>query len=338
MQSILRHLRKVVALVAIVLLGTGCNAYLDSLESNPWTPVALNTDTTMLDLAFTKDLNHGWLVGKRSTLFETQDGGKTWESRKLELGEQPYTFTSVSFSGEEGWIVGQPSIMLHTTDGGKSWSQIALSEQLPGEPETIKALGTKSAEMTTDVGAIYQTKDGGANWKALVQQAVGVVRNISRSPNGRYVAVSSRGNFYSTWEPGQAAWQQHNRTSSKRLQNMGFGLDGQLWTIARGGEIQFSEPNSYEEWKDAVNPEFSTSWGLLDLAYRTPEEIWVTGGSGNLLCSLDGGKTWLKDRAVENVPGNFYKIVFLNQDKGFVIGQNGVLLRYDSSSLQAPSA
>lgn len=338
MQSILRHLRKVVALVAIVLLGTGCNAYLDSLESNPWTPVALDTDTTMLDLAFTDDLNHGWLVGKRSTLYETQDGGKTWESRKLELGAQPYTFTSVSFSGEEGWIVGQPSILLHTTDGGKSWSQIALSEQLPGEPETIKALATKSAEMTTDVGAIYQTNDGGANWKALVQQAVGVVRNISRSPDGRYVAVSSRGNFYSTWEPGQAAWQQHNRTSSKRLQNMGFGSDGQLWTIARGGEIQFSEPNSYEEWKDAVNPEFSTSWGLLDLAYRTPEEIWVTGGSGNLLCSLDGGQTWLKDRAVENVPGNFYKIVFLNQDKGFVIGQNGVLLRYDSSSSQAPSA
>lgn len=330
MQSILRHFRKVVALVAIVLLGTGCNAYLDSLESNPWTPVALDTDTTMLDLAFTDDLNHGWLVGKRSTLYETQDGGKTWESRKLELGEQPHTFTSVSFSGEEGWIVGQPSILLHTTDGGKSWSQIALSEQLPGEPETIKALGTKSAEMTTDVGAIYQTNDGGANWKALVQQAVGVVRNISRSADGRYVAVSSRGNFYSTWEPGQAAWQQHNRTSSKRLQNMGFGSDGQLWTIARGGEIQFSEPNSYEEWKDAVNPEFSTSWGLLDLAYRTPEEIWITGGSGNLLCSLDGGQTWLKDRAVENVPGNFYKIVFLNQDKGFVIGQNGVLLRYDA--------
>ncbi|MGP1387142.1 MAG: photosynthesis system II assembly factor Ycf48 [Thainema sp.] len=326
----MRHFRKVVALVAIVLLGTGCNAYLDSLESNPWTPVALDTDTTMLDLAFTDDLNHGWLVGKRSTLYETQDGGKTWESRKLELGEQPHTFTSVSFSGEEGWIVGQPSILLHTTDGGKSWSQIALSEQLPGEPETIKALGTKSAEMTTDVGAIYQTNDGGANWKALVQQAVGVVRNISRSADGRYVAVSSRGNFYSTWEPGQAAWQQHNRTSSKRLQNMGFGSDGQLWTIARGGEIQFSEPNSYEEWKDAVNPEFSTSWGLLDLAYRTPEEIWITGGSGNLLCSLDGGQTWLKDRAVENVPGNFYKIVFLNQDKGFVIGQNGVLLRYDA--------
>jgi hypothetical protein len=37
---------------------------------------------------------------------------------------------------------------------------------------------------------------------------------ISRAPNGAYVAVSSRGNFYLTWEPGQTFWQPHNRCAA----------------------------------------------------------------------------------------------------------------------------
>ncbi|NEO28473.1 MAG: photosystem II assembly protein, partial [Kamptonema sp. SIO4C4] len=109
----------------------------------------------------------------------------------------------------------------------------------------------------------------------------------------------------------------------------GFGDDERRWLIARGGQIQFSASDEPEDWGDVVYPEPGTSWGLLDVAYRTPEEIWVSGGSANLLVSFDGGETWEKDRKVENVPSNFYKIVFLNPEKGFILGDRGVLLRYE---------
>jgi photosystem II stability/assembly factor-like uncharacterized protein len=109
---------------------------------------------------------------------------------------------------------------------------------------------------------------------------------------------------------------------------MGFDLSDNLWLLARGGTLQFSDPKADEVWQDAINPEFSTSWGLLDLAYRTPNEVWVAGGSGNLLCSFDGGQTWQKDKDVENIPSNFYRVIFLSADKGFILGQEGTLLRY----------
>lgn len=335
MQTVLDFLGRIwkqgLVLGLIAVLTSSCgNVFLADTKVNPWEVIALPTEASISDVAFVEDGEHGWLVGSRTTLLESTDAGKTWDPRILELGDQQYTFTSIDFGGEEGWLVGQPSIMLHTTDGGESWANIPLDPQLPGQPLLVTATGPRSAELATDIGAIYKTEDGGQHWKGLVQSAVGVVRNMTRNPEGQYVAVSSRGNFYSTWLPGQAAWQPHNRENSKRLQNMGFTKDGLLWLIARGGQLQFgTEKAAYEEWSKPINPELASGWGLLDMAYRTPEEVWVTGGSGNLLMSPDGGETWKKDKAVENVPTNFYRIKFLANDRGYVLGQRGYLLRYE---------
>ncbi|MGV0107352.1 Photosystem II assembly protein Ycf48 [Nostoc sp. DSM 114160] len=327
MHSIVKGWQRIFALLIVVVMCIGCSQ-VPSVSYNPWKVISVPTNSNLLDIAFTDNLEHGYLVGSNATLLETNDGGNTWKPITLQLDEQKYRFDSVSFVGKEGWIAGEPGLLLHTTDEGASWSRIPLSEKLPGSPIAVKALADNTAEMATNVGAIYKTTDGGKNWKAQVESAVGVVRNLERSADGKYVAVSAKGSFYSTWEPGQDAWVPHNRNSSRRVENMGFGDNGQLWLLARGGQVQFSDPTKPEEWQEAQYPELSTSWGLLDLAYRTPNEIWVGGGSGNLLRSADGGKTWEKDREVEEVAANLYKIVFLEPERGFIIGDRGVLLKY----------
>ena len=324
--------KRIFGLVLVGLLCVSCGG-LPSLAINPWKVVPLPTDADLADIALEGD--RGWIVGSNATLLETADGGLTWQAKELDLGEGKYRFDGVSFAGQEGWIVGAPSVLLHTTDGGSSWERIPLNSNLPGQPRSIQALEPHTAEMVTSVGALYQTKDDGKTWQALVQQAVGVVRNVSRADDGSYISVSSNGSFYSTWEPGQEAWQPHNRYSSRRIQNMGFADGNRLWMLARGGQVQFSQPGEAEEWEEPQYPEMTTSWGLLDLAYRTPEEIWVAGGSGNLLCSLDGGATWQKDRAVEDVPANLYKVEFSSSDRGFILGQRGTLLRYAGATEQA---
>ncbi|MEM9906636.1 MAG: photosynthesis system II assembly factor Ycf48 [Cyanobacteria bacterium P01_D01_bin.44] len=335
MGTVLAPLRKVVMLIAIAILAASCSGvFLPSLEQNPWEVISLESEAALSDIAMI-DRDHGWVVGSQNTLLETVDGGRSWETRTLDLDDQKFTFTSVSFSGDDGWVAGLPSVLLHTTDGGQSWSNIPLSAELPGSPLMVTALGKNQAELATDIGAIYLTEDGGRNWKAMVEAAVGVVRNMLRNDDGRYVAVSSRGNFYSTWVPGQRTWQPHNRENSKRLQNMGFATDGTLWLLARGGQMQFGESASdYEAWGEPINPEVSTSWGLLDLAYRTPDELWVAGGSGNLIASFDGGETWLKDEPISDVPTNLYRVKFLSPDQGFVLGQRGYLLRYKGEAAE----
>ena len=318
-------------MIAICVFCISCSE-VPSLSNNPWKVLTLPTEAIFSDIAFVDDTDRGWLVGTQATIFETKDGGESWEQKSIDLGEEKITFDAVSFVGQEGWIVGKPSILLHTKDGGDNWSRIALSSKLPGSPDGIIALAPNSAEMVTDLGAIYKTTDGGKNWKALVEGAVGVARNITRSSNGEYVAVSNKGNFYSTWTPGDTEWTPHNRNSSRRLQNMGFSKDSKLWLLARGGVVQFSETGDEGDWTEAIYPEFSTSWGLLDIGYRTPEELWIAGGSGNLLYSPDGGETWLKDREIEAVPSNLYKVIFNSPEQGFVLGERGYLLKYEPNS------
>jgi photosystem II stability/assembly factor-like uncharacterized protein len=328
----LKNWKRLIAFLAVALFAIGTPAAqalgMGKLDRNPWEVVTMPTDVSLLDVAFTDDPNHGWIVGVDSTLLETQDGGQTWTQRELLLGEQKYRFSSIDFEGDEGWVAGQPAILLHTTDSGTSWEQIPLSEKLPGAPQTVVALGGAAAEMVTELGAIYKTEDDGRNWKAMVNDAFGVLKSLHRSDKGEYIAVSSRGNFYSLWRPGQDSWENHNRNSSRRLQTMGFAPDGRLWLLARGGVIQLTNTADPEDWGKSQNPENLNSWGFLDAEYRTNDEAWIVGGSGTLLMSSDGGQSWKKDTAVENIPANFYKIKFLDAARGYILGQRGTFLRY----------
>ncbi|KAH9612112.1 hypothetical protein KSS87_002592 [Heliosperma pusillum] len=317
-----------------------------------WERVYLPIDpgVVLLDIAFVPDdTSHGFLLGTRQTILETKDGGQTWVPRSIPSAEEEdfnYRFNSISFRGKEGWIVGKPAILLYTADAGENWKRIPLSTQLPGDMVYIKATGDKSAEMVTDEGAIYNTSNAGYNWKAAVQETVsatlnrtvssgisgasyytGTFNTVNRSPDGRYVAVSSRGNFYLTWEPGQAYWQPHNRTIARRIQNMGWRADGGLWLLVRGGGLYLSKGSGMSEDFEEV-PVQSRGFGILDVGYRSQDEAWAAGGSGILLRSTNGGKSWIRDKAADNIAANLYSVKFLDEKQGFVLGNDGVLLRY----------
>ena len=327
-------------------------------NSSNWEKVDLPIDTVLFDLDFVKDdPNHGWLVGAKGTFLETVNGGKTWVPRafaNLDPDEElTYRFENISFSGSDGWVIGKPAIMLHTKDGGKSWLRVPISSKLPGEPTLIVALGPDMAEMTTSSGAVYFTDNGGRNWKAQVKETIdstlnrtissgisgasyftGSIIGVIRDNDGSYLAISRRGNFFLTWKPGQEFWIPRARDTSRRIQAMGF-IEGDskkgVWMSTKGGglsfankEIDFESVNSFEFTNSNIK---TGGYGILDVAYRNKEELWVACGGGTLYKSLDGGKSWEKQDN-EKLAANLYKIKFFNSKLGFALGSNGVLLKY----------
>lgn len=323
--------------------------------SDEWEKVDLPIDPTivLLDIGFTgTDPNHGFLLGSRQTLLETKDGGRSWEPRTVAAAQEDaginYRFTSVHFAGDEGWIVGKPAILLHTTNGGKDWERVPLSAKLPGDPVFVYGIDGKpgNAEMATEQGGLYVTDNGAQTWKAAVQETVDATLNrtvssgisgasyyegsfsqIQRATDGSYVAVSSRGNFYLTWQPGQTYWAPHNRPVARRLQNMGWTPDNRLWVSTRGGDVLIAtEQGVSDKFENRKIP--SRGFGILDVGFRDKDTGYACGGSGSLFKTTDGGRSWKRDKATDNgVAGNLYAVKWTPGGGGFVLGNDAILLR-----------
>ena len=159
-------------------------------------------------------------------------------------------------------------------------------------------------------------------------------RRAFLSRAGAYLAISSRGNFYLTWSPGQDFWVPHNRGTPRRIQNMGFINGDQkqgLWMTLNGGQMALAKAGTD---LSAETPPFepvkinSGGYGLIDVAYRDEKEAWACGGGGTLFKSVDGGQTWKFNNAADAIPGNLYQIEFFGPNTGFALGSDGVLLRY----------
>ena len=145
----------------------------------------------------------------------------------------------------------------------------------------------------------------------------GTLSTIARNNDGDYIGLSSRGNFYMTWSPGQSYWQPHNRASGRSVQSMGWRPDGGIWELTRGGGIYFSNTNQLPEEDDDFSEGKIGSRGfvLLDFTAKpSGKQFWIVGGSGSVLYSNDAGKSWKRDSGTDHVAGNLYNLKFNSDD------------------------
>merc|ERR1712118_220738 len=138
----------------------------------------------------------------------------------------------------------------------------------------------------------------------------GSINSIQRDADGSYLAVSSRGNFYLTYKPGDEFWVPHNRETSRRITSMGFVKDrlkDGLWMSTAGGEISKTDAKQPVD-TDLINIPFdklqirSGGYGILDVAFLSDgKNAWAVGGGGTIFASKDGGATW-QGKAADDLP------------------------------------
>lgn len=156
----------------------------------------------------------------------------------------------------------------------------------------------------------------------------GLLSNISRcDATGEYVATTNRGNFYLTWIPGAYNWEPHNRPAGRRLQNLGWTPEGRLWATTRGGDVYLGNESGVTDLFDKSKLT-SRGYGILDVGFSTQDLGFAVGGSGTLYKTEDGGRSWKRDKGIEDLPGNLYLCKFFSPKDGYILGSGGIFLRY----------
>ena len=304
--------------------------------------------------------NEGWVIGKPAILLHTADGGKTWERVPLspKLPGEPSSVKA--FGANKAEMTTTAGAVYVTTNAGRNW-KAQVKETIDATLNRISSSGVSGASYFTgniisvvrDVSGVRarappaarRRREGRARQRARARAPPPIARSLlsrlaSRargarfSRAGAYLAISSRGNFYLTWSPGQDFWVPHNRGTPRRIQNMGFINNDQkqgLWMTLNGGQMALAKAGTD---LSAETPPFepvkinSGGYGLIDVAYRDEKEAWACGGGGTLFKSVDGGQTWKFNNAADAIPGNLYQIEFFGPNTGFALGSDGVLLRY----------
>ena len=195
----------------------------------------------------------------------------------------------VDTSGTEHiWLAGARGSIYHSPDGGKSWQpQVSGTKDLL---TSVEFIDEKTGWITGIYGTILSTKDGGQTW---TQQNTGTEHHL----------------FKASFLNENTGW--------------AVGFMGTIIHTADGGTTWKAQRKNVDANFNGVH--------FVDAEYG-----WVVGEFGTILHTRDGGNTWQQQKPYtlfknEDDPWAdvilaLYGVQFIDREKGWVVGMEGVLL------------
>jgi len=292
------------------------------------------------------DGREAWAVGNFGAIYHTADAGKTWQPR--DSGTKAPLF-GVDFAGRnDGWVVGKSALILHTKDAGATWTRQTspIGSQKP--LFKVRALDARTAWAVGDWGAVTVTHDGGETWEDRSLTDDVVLYDVS-FPDAQHGFVAGEYGTLLATDDGGATWTKGPVATEKTLFGLSFSTPTQGWVVGIDGLVLRTRDGggTWDVQRGSVAASSIEELGFLELL-KNPGLYGVqvagrygvvTGDTGMVLTSTDGGETWVR----HELPGK-QQLVWLRAvslgdgPAGFIVGGNGFTARVEQDRVVLPAA
>jgi photosystem II stability/assembly factor-like uncharacterized protein len=267
-------------------------------------------------------------------LFYTEDGGDSWQKAVIDTMAHQTRIFDLDFSTPEiGWASGRGSTPYKTNDGGRTWAYTPT-----GFDFWFKEISTPDAEHIFMAGwnaEVIKSEDGGTTWVDVspdVQFQLSDGGFVFADNEVGYMALSDQnynhGKLLKTLDGGMN-WTEIDYGYNILLECMGFanaevgliGLDNEKLLVTNDGgatwvESEIDAPSSIKYVKM-----FDTN---IAVAAVEGDFVAVSNDGGLTFETMFSGPyTW---------PTLVHDYHFITENKGWVSGKNGMIMRYDATT------
>jgi photosystem II stability/assembly factor-like uncharacterized protein len=229
------------------------------------------------------DDNNAWAVGNRGVVLHFTDKGSKVSVIPTEIAKDAYierALYNVDFTdAQTGVVVGQDGLIARTGNGGKTWElvkvELPVKEWRSGPPHIFSL--TRGADpqklwAAGPGGTIIRSSDGGKTWEDKSLDKDVTLNGIAFANDTHGWVVGEFGSILHSVDGGDT-WQEQ-----KNVHNL----------------PKYTRPDLSEEdaIKQRVPQLYLEDLFLVSVAFRNEKEGYVTGESGILLSTTDGGVTW----------------------------------------------
>ncbi|GAB5537313.1 MAG: hypothetical protein Rubg2KO_35620 [Rubricoccaceae bacterium] len=292
------------------------------------------------DISFT-DPETGWAVNGDGDVFQTTDSGTTW----IRMASLNGYLRSTAFASQDlGWIgvLRSETQLYETRDGGQSFQDITSRIQ-PAIQGGICSLFAVSDQVVYGAGQfnspayLIKTTDGGQTWTStslapLLNTAIDVYffdenRGLAVGGVGLYGSDQIRARVIGT-EDGGTTWTVRH-TSDVPI-SWGWKLSFPTPEVGYMSiESYVQDVNAYilktsdggQSWQQIGISNAGSSGDMQGIGFLTPDIGWVSG-RGVISMTTDGGGTWTRLNATNQLDGNVNRFRFLDGGLGFASGHN----------------